>query len=140
MEPVIVRSYGSFKNEITAGTHRFVVDEPADAGGSDSGPTPYDLLSAALGSCTSMTLHVVAKRESIPLEGVEVTVVNDRMHAKDCADCLTTSGYIHRFDVKVKLTGKLTDAQRARLTDIVHRCPVYKTLSSEIKIVGTVVS
>ncbi|MGZ7039915.1 MAG: OsmC family protein, partial [Thermoanaerobaculia bacterium] len=101
MEPVIVRSSGSFRNEVSAGKHRFVADEPASAGGTDTGPTPYDLLSAALGTCTSMTLNFLAKRENIPLEGVEVSVANDRMHAKDCADCLTTSGYIHRFDVKI---------------------------------------
>ena len=134
MEPVIVRSERSFRNTVTAGKHTFVVDEPPEAGGTDEGPTPYDLLSAALGSCTSMTLHFIAKRENIPLEAVEVAVTNDRMHAKDCADCLTTSGYIHRFTVKIRLTGNLTEAQRARLTDIARRCPVYKTLGSEIKI------
>jgi len=139
MEPVIVRSQASFKNTVTAGKHTFTVDEPASAGGTESGPTPYDLLSAALGTCTSMTLHFVAKREGIPLEGVEVTVANDRMHAKDCADCLTTAGYIHRFDVKIRLTGNLTAAQRERLTEVARRCPVNKTLSSEIRIVETVV-
>jgi putative redox protein len=139
MEPVIVRSSGSFKNEVKAGNHSFIVDEPAHSNGSDEGPTPYDLLSAALGSCTSMTLHFVARRDNIPLEGVEVTVLNDRMHAQDCADCLTTSGYIHRFDVKIRLIGNLTAEQRAKLADIAKRCPVYKTLSSEIKIVETVI-
>jgi uncharacterized OsmC-like protein len=139
MEPVIIRSERSFKNTVTAGRHTFIVDEPVDAGGSGEGATPYDLLSAALGSCTSMTLHFVARRENIPLEGVEVTVMNDRMYAKDCADCVTTAGYIHRFDVKIRLIGNLSAEQRARLTDIARRCPVYKTLSSEIKIVETVV-
>src|SRR5512144_1024383 len=112
MEPVIIRSEGSFKNTVTAGGHSFIVDEPVDAGGTDEGPTPYDLLSAALGGCTSMTLQFVARREGIPLEGVEVSVANDRMHAKDCADCITTSGYIHRFDVKIRLRGNLTPEQR----------------------------
>ena len=137
MEPVIIRSHGSFKNTVTAGRHEFIVDEPADAGGTDEGPTPYDLLSAALGGCTSMTLQFVARREGIPLEGVEVSVANDRMHAKDCADCITTSGYIHRFDVKIRLRGNLTPEQRERLRLIATRCPVYKTLSSEIKIEET---
>jgi len=139
MEPVIVRSDASFKNTVTAGKHTFTVDEPVGAGGTESGPTPYDLLSAALGSCTSMTLHFIARRESIPLEGVEVTVTNDRMHAQDCADCVTTAGYIHRFDVKIRLKGDLTTAQRERLTEIARRCPVFKTLSSEIRIAETVV-
>ena len=139
MKEVIVRGGTSFKTEIHAGPHTFYADEPADLGGTEAGPTPYDFLSAALGACTSMTLHFVAKRDNIPLEGVEVTVMNDRMHAQDCADCLTTTGYIHRFDVKIRLIGNLTPEQRTKLADIAKRCPVYKTLSSEIKIVETVI-
>src|SRR5258707_11737858 len=108
MLPVIVRSADSLRNEIEAGPHRMVADEPASAGGTELGPTPYDFLSAALGACTSMTMRVVAKRENIPLEGVEITVENDRMYAKDCADCTSDSGYIHRFSVAIKLTGNLT--------------------------------
>lgn len=134
MGPVIVRSANSFRNEITAGKHVLISDEPPEAGGGDEGPTPYDLLSAALGTCTSMTLHFYAKREKIPLEGVEVSLTNDRMYAKDCADCATSSGYIHRFTVKLKLLGDLTDAQREQLIGIARRCPVYKTLTSEIRI------
>src|SRR5205085_8167633 len=94
--PVTLHSKGSFRNEVEAGPHRFVIDEPADAGGNGEGPTPYDLLSAALAGCTSMTLHYYAKREKLPLAGVDVTVVHDRQYAKDCADCVTQSGYIHR--------------------------------------------
>lgn len=139
MEPIIVRSAGSFRNEIVAGRHQLVADEPVSAGGTDAGPTPYDLLSAALGTCTSMTLHFFAKRENIPLEGVEVSVANDRMYAKDCADCLTTAGYIHRFEVKLRFKGNLTSEQRERLLATAKRCPVYKTLSSEIRINETVV-
>jgi putative redox protein len=134
MLPVIVRSANSFRNEIEAGPHRLVGDEPASAGGTDAGPTPYDFLSAALGTCTSMTLHVVARKENIPLEGVEITVANDRMYAKDCADCLTTAGFLHRFTVAIKLIGNLTPAQRARMLDVARRCPVHKTLTSEIRI------
>lgn len=135
MTPVVVKSNGSFQNEVTVGTHTFVIDEPPTAGGTDLGPTPYDLLGAALGGCTSMTLHFYAKREGIPLERVEVSVVNDRMYAKDCADCLTTSGYIHRFSVAIKLVGdQLTAEDRERLMAIAKRCPVYKTLTNEIRI------
>ncbi len=134
MNPVIVRGGTSFRTEINTGTHTFFADEPRDAGGSDSGPTPYDFLSAALGACTCMTIHVVAKRENIPLEGVELTITNDRMHAKDCADCTTPMGYIHRFTVRVRLQGDLTPEQKARIVDVARRCPVYKTLQSEIKI------
>lgn len=136
MLPVIVRSANSFRNEVVvAGKHTFIADEPAEAGGGDEGPTPYDLLAAALGACTSMTLHFYAKRESIPLEGVEVELTNDRMHAKDCADCVTTAGYIHRFTVRLRLLGtSLTPGQREQLFTIARRCPVYKTLTSEIRI------
>jgi uncharacterized OsmC-like protein len=132
--PVTLHSRGSFRNEVEAGPHRFVVDEPPDAGGNGEGPTPYDLLAAALGGCTSMTLHYYAKREQLPLEGVDVTVSHDRQHAKDCADCTTQSGFIHRFRVEIRLHGNLTPEQREHLLTIANRCPVKKTLSSEIKI------
>jgi len=134
MQPVIVRSGASLRNDIEAGPHRMIADEPASAGGTEAGPTPYDFLAAGLGACTSMTMRVVAKRENIPLEGVEITVENDRMHAKDCADCLTASGYIHRFTVAIKLIGNLTTAQRDRMLEVAKRCPVHKTLTSEIRI------
>ncbi|MBV9495485.1 MAG: OsmC family protein [Acidobacteria bacterium] len=140
MGAVTVRAGNSFLTEIDTGTHKFLADEPSTAGGNDSGPTPYDYLSAALGACTAMTLHFIAKRDSIPLEGVELTITNDRMHAKDCADCLTHEGYIHRFDVKIKLLGdQLTPAQKTKLGEIAHRCPVYKTLTNEIRINEVVV-
>ena len=137
--PIIVRNHGTFRTEIEAGAHSIIADEPKSAGGNDEGPTPYDLLASALGACTSMTLHFYAKREGIPLEGVEVTLLNDRMHAKDCADCLTTAGYIHRFDVSIRLSGSLTPEQREKLAGIARRCPVYKTLTSEIRIGETLV-
>ena len=134
MLPVIIRAGAALRNEIEAGPHRLIADEPVDAGGTAAGPTPYDFLSAGLGACTSMTMRVIAKRENIPLEGAEIEILNDRMHAKDCADCLTTTGYIHRFDVRIKLIGTLTEAQRERLLSVAKRCPVAKTLTSEIRI------
>jgi putative redox protein len=134
MGPVIVRAAASLRNEIAAGEHRLIADEPVDAGGTDEGPTPYDFLSAGLGACTSMTMRVVAMRENIPLEGAEIQIVNDRMYAKDCADCTSSTGYIHRFEVRIKLAGNLTQPQRERLLSVARRCPVAKTLSSEIKI------
>src|SRR6266513_1486356 len=115
--PVIVRSANSFRCDIEAGGHHLIADEPVSAGGADAGPTPYDYLSTALGVCTSMTIHVVAQREKIPVESVEISVTNDRMYAKDCADCMTASGYIHRFDVGIKLHGNLTDEHRKKLLD-----------------------
>ena len=132
--PVTLRSRGSFRNEVEAGPHHFVLDEPESAGGGAEGPTPYDMLAAALGGCTSMTLHFYAKRENLPLEGVDVTVSHDRQHAKDCADCTTQSGYIHRFRVEIRLLGPLSEEQRQKLFSVAARCPVAKTLASEIKI------
>jgi uncharacterized OsmC-like protein len=132
--PVVVRSRGAFRSDVEAGPHRFVIDEPVDAGGTAQGPTPYDLLAAALGGCTSITLHYYAQREKLPLEGVDVTVSHDRQYAKDCADCVAHAGFIHRFRVEIRLLGNLTSEQRERLLGIANRCPVKKTLSSEIKI------
>ena len=132
--PVTLHSRGGFRTEVEAGPHRFVIDEPVDSGGTAEGPTPYDLLAAALGGCTSMTLHFYAKREKLPLEGIDVTVTHDRQHAQDCADCMAHSGFIHRFRVEIRLHGNLTPEQREQLLSIANRCPVKKTLSSEIKI------
>lgn len=133
-DPVIARAGAGFRTDIEAGRHRFVADEPAGAGGTDEGPTPYDYISAALAACTSMTMHFLARRDNIPLEGVEVSVANGRMYAKDCADCSSQSGYIHRFDVRIKLRGNLTDEHRRKLLDAANRCPVRKTLMNEIRI------
>ena len=132
--PVVVRSRGTFRTEVEAGSHRLVLDEPASAGGTDSGPTPYDVMAAGLGACTAMTLHFYAKREKIPLEGVDVTLTHDREHAKDCADCDTKDGYIHRFKLQIAVHGTLTDEQKKKLLDVASRCPVAKMLRSEIRI------
>jgi putative redox protein len=135
LAPVIVRSRGSFVNEVEAGPHKFVFDEPETAGGTNTGPTPYDALAAALGGCTSMTLHFYAKRENIPLEGVDVEVTHDRQHAKDCADCLSSSGFVHRFKVGIRLHGdQLTPEQKQKLLSVAPRCPVAKTLTNEIRV------
>ena len=125
---------GSFKTQVTTADHTWTIDEPLAAGGTNAGPTPYDLLAAALGGCTAMTLHFYAKREGLPLEGVELTVSHDRKHAQDCADCVTRGGYIHHFEVKLDLRGPLTDDQKQKLLGVARRCPVYKTLTSEIRI------
>jgi putative redox protein len=132
--PVVLRSRGAFRNDVEAGPHRFIIDEPADAGGTGAGPTPYDMIAAALGGCTSMTLHYYAQREKIPLEGVDLSVTHDRQNAKDCSDCSTQNGWIHRFKVEITLHGPLDETQRQRLLAIAARCPVAKTLQSEIRI------
>ena len=134
---VILRLGEGFRTEAEAGEHRFVLDEPATAGGTDEGPTPYDALAAALGGCIAMTLRFYAKREKIPLEGVDVAVTHDREHAKDCAECLSKEGFIHRFKVQIALKGTLSDEQKTKLLDIAKRCPVSKVLQSEIRIDAT---
>ena len=134
MKALIVRSANSLRADLEIGPHHLVADEPADAGGTGAGPTPYDFLNAALGSCTSMTINVVARREKIPIESLEIEVTNDRMHAKDCVDCTNTAGYIHRFTVSIKVRGNLTPEQRERILTVAKRCPVAKTLTSEIRV------
>ena len=132
---VVLRARGSFRTEVEAGPHRWVLDEPEDVGGGGEGPTPYDMLASALGGCIAMTLQFYAKREKLPLEGVDVTVMHDRQHAKDCADCTSQQGYIHRFRVELGLHGdQLTLQQREKLLEIAGRCPVSKTLQSEIRV------
>ena len=134
MRPVVLHSSGTLRNDIEVGPHSLIADEPVEAGGTGAGPTPYDFLNAALGACTSMTIHVVARRENIPIESLEISVSNDRMYARDCADCTSTEGYIHRFTVSIKVEGNLTPAQRERVLTVARRCPVAKTLTSEIRV------
>lgn len=124
---------GTYSREIVAGKHRFVSDEPKPVG-DDTGPTPYDLLLAALGACTSMTVRMYAERKGWPLERVGVTLRHERIHAEDCAECETTKGWISHIDRTIELTGDLDDDQRQRLLGIADRCPVHQTLTSEIQI------
>src|SRR6266566_1802701 len=124
----------SFKQEINAGKHRLVADEPVSAGGSDTGPDPYDYLLAALGVCTSMTVGLYARRKQLPLENITVSLWHSRIHAKDCEECETKEGILDRIDVEVELTGSLTVEQYAKLIEIAAICPVHRTLTSEINI------
>jgi uncharacterized OsmC-like protein len=123
-----------FAQEIVSGSHRFVSDEPLAAGGMDSGPTPYDLLLAALGSCTSMTIAMYARRKQWPLERIVVRLRHSRAHAKDCAECETREAQLTLIEREVGLEGALDDGQRARLLEIAERCPVHRTLTSRIEI------
>ena len=127
---------GTYTQEITAGNHTIVADEPRPIG-DDAGPTPYDLLLAGLGACTSMTVRMYADRKGWPLEQIRVTLRHSRIHAKDCADCETSSGWIDHIDREVELTGDLDDTQRQRLMAIAERCPVHQTLTSEVNITTT---
>ena len=124
---------GTYTQQITAGHHRLLADEPQPFG-DDAGPSPYDLLLAALGACTSMTLRMYANRKGWPLEQVRVTLRHSRIHAEDCAQCETTNGLIDHIDRDIELVGGLDDTQRQRLLGIANRCPVHQTLTSEVDI------
>jgi putative redox protein len=121
-----------FAQDVEIGRHRLRGDEPVSAGGTDVGPSPYDLLLAALGSCTSMTVSLYARRKQWPLERVTVRLRHSRVHATDCADCETREGKLDRIERVVLLEGTLSDAQRAQLLAIADKCPVHRTLTSEI--------
>lgn len=132
---VVVTGTGiAYAQDIVAGPHRLRADEPIAVGGTDSGPTPYDLLLASLGSCTSITLAMYARRKGWPLEGVVVRLRHSRIHAADCADCETRAGMLDRIERDIALAGPLTAEQRARLLEIADRCPVHRTLTSRIDI------
>jgi len=124
----------SFKQEIAAGRHRLVADEPVSAGGGDAGPDPYDYLLTSLGVCTSMTVGFYARRNKFPLENITVSLWHSRIHAKDCEECETREGMVDGIDVEVELTGSLSAEQHAALMEIAAKCPVHRTLTSEINI------
>ena len=135
---VIVRgSAEGFAQQIQARSHRLVADEPVSNGGTDTGPTPYDLLLAALGACTSMTLRLYARHKGLPLERVAVRLTHARVHAQDCADCGDGSRdtRLERIERELVLEGALDQAQRQRLLEIADRCPVHRTLMGEKEIV-----
>jgi len=128
---------GRFAQDIQAGKHRLRADEPESSGGDDTGPTPYDLLLAALGACTAMTLRLYAERKRLPLEHVAVSLRHARIHAADCADCETQQGRIDHIERTIALEGALDEASRARLLEIADRCPVHRTLESKVRITTT---
>ncbi len=126
---------GKFQNEVQAGRHMMIADEPADVGGMDSGPNPYDFLLAALGTCTSMTMQMYADHKGLALEGIEVELHHEKIHASDCADCETKEGMLDEITRAITILGpKLTEEQRAKLIEIANKCPVHKTLHGEVRI------
>jgi uncharacterized OsmC-like protein/alpha-beta hydrolase superfamily lysophospholipase len=125
---------GHLQQEIEAGAHRFLADEPVAVGGGDSGPNPYDLLLAALGACTAMTLRLYAERKALPLDRVTVKLRHGRIHAADCETCESKEGMIDRIERGIVLAGALDGTQRARLMEIADKCPVHRTLTSEVDI------
>jgi putative redox protein len=132
---VLVRgSANSFLQDVVTGAHRLQSDEPVSYGGGDAAPGPYDYLLTALGVCTSMTIGYYARRNKIPLENITVSLRHSRIHAKDCEECETKAGMLDRIDVEIQLTGPLTPEQHTKLMEIAGKCPVHRTLKSEIDI------
>lgn len=132
---VVARTVANgFATEVAAGEHRLLADEPKAVGGTDLGPTPYDLLAAALATCTSMTLRMYAEHKKLDFDAATVRVSHGRVHADDCADCEQQDGMIHEFRRQLVLEGGLSEAQRQRMVEIADRCPVHKTLHHEIRV------
>ncbi|MGI9167484.1 MAG: OsmC family protein [Pyrinomonadaceae bacterium] len=135
MSDVTVTSLSNLQNEVRYGAgHTFTTDEPIEVGGQDAGPDPYTLILAALGSCISMTTMLYARRKGWSVERVTVRLRQGRIHAEDCQECDSKEGFVHRIERAVSFEGDLTDEQRARLQEIAHKCPVHKTLTSQIVI------
>lgn len=134
MAEVVVNGRGGLAQEIKTGRHTLRADEPVEAGGTDTGPNPYELLLAALGACTAITLRLYADRKGWPLEAVDVVLSHKRVHARDCRECETREGRVDHITKQLTLRGPLDDEQRQRLAEIAARCPVHQTLTHEIHI------
>ena len=132
---VVVRgNVSGFLQEVVSGKHQLRADEPVSAGGGNAAPGPYDYLLIALGVCTSMTVGLYARRKQWPLENITVSLRHSRIHAKDCEECETKEGMLDRIETEIELTGSLSSEQRAKLMEIAAKCPVHRTLKSEINI------
>ncbi len=123
-----------YRTDIRSDGHRLVADEPVGYGGTDTGPSPYDYLSVALGSCTSITLRMYADRKGWPLDRIRVRLRHQKIHAEDCSACETETGLVDRIEREIDLSGPLDDLQRRRLIEIADRCPVHRTLHSEVSV------
>ena len=134
---VVVRETrnSKFQQTVSVGPHRMLADEPVAAGGEDTGPGPYDFVLAGLGACTSMTMRMYADRKSLPLERVTVTLKHSKIYAQDCAECETNAGMLDQIDRVIAMEGPLDAEQRKKLMEIADKCPVHRTLTSEIHIV-----
>jgi len=125
---------GRYANEVRVGSHRLLADEPASAGGDDTGPMPHDFVLAGLGACTSMTVRMYAERKALPLRRISVRLSYRRIKAADCPDCTTKEGEITEISRDITLEGDLSADERARLIEIANKCPVHKTLTGEVKV------
>ncbi|MBR0934572.1 bifunctional alpha/beta hydrolase/OsmC family protein [Bradyrhizobium jicamae] len=126
---------GKFQQIVTTGPHRMLADEPVAVGGDDTGPGPYDFLLTGLGACTSMTMRMYADRKQLPVDRITVTLQHSKIHAKDCAECETRDGMLDQIDRVIRIEGALDADQRQRLMEIADKCPVHRTLTSEVRIV-----
>ena len=134
---VVVRETrtSKFQQTVSIGPHLLLADEPVASGGGDSGPGPYDFVLAGLGACTSMTMRLYADRKSLPLERTTVTLTHSKIHAEDCAECETKAGMLDQIERVITMEGALDAEQRKKLMEIADKCPVHRTLTSEIRIV-----
>jgi uncharacterized OsmC-like protein/alpha-beta hydrolase superfamily lysophospholipase len=126
---------GKFANAVSVGgRHALLADEPTESGGTDIGPSPYDYVLAGLGACKAMTMRLYAERKGIAMKRARVTLKHDKIHAEDCAECETKEGTIDAIDVEIVIEGDMDEATRKRIAEIAERCPVHRTLTSEIRI------
>ena len=133
--PVIVHGTAKdFSQTIEIGANKLTADEPVSFGGTDTGSSPYDLLLAALGACTSMTIGLYARKRGWPVKDITVSLRHSKIHAQDCDDCETKEGRIDRINMEIHIDGALTDEQRAKLMEVAGKCPVHETLTHEINI------
>lgn len=132
---VVERGTGAFAVDIRSGRHRWISDEPTGVGGDDLGPGPYDMLVAALGACTVMTMRMYARQKKWPLDKVTVALSHGKIHASDCAECETRAGRVDRIERVITITGALDTTQRRRLMEIADKCPVHRTLHAEMLVV-----
>lgn len=131
---------GLYALDIMAGRHQLSADEPVEVGGGDVGPSPYELLAAALASCTIMTLRMYAERKGWRIGVISVVVRHEKIHADDCANCETRHGRIDRFERVIEIAGKTEDAMRAKLLEIADKCPIHRTLFNEVKVTTRLVA
>jgi len=131
MKEVLVKYLRNLQQEAKAGQHRLIIDEPKEFGGDGEGPDPYDLLLAGLGGCTAMTLLSYARKKDIPVEGIQIKLTHEKVHAADCEDCMIREGKLDQITKTIYFQGQLSAEHKESLMDIARRCPVHRTLTSE---------
>ena len=134
---IVNSSFPAYVQNMSIGPHQLLADEPPEAGGADAGPNPYELVMAALGACTSMTVRMYAERRNWPLEKVQVDLTFSRIHAADCQDCNRKKGIVNRITKRITFTGDLSEIQRQRLLHMANNCPVQRVLARTIEISST---